>query len=108
MAMTNLTIKAVCPLIILAASLVLSNQARAQSVADEAAGQLERDRAADERQRQLEKNRLDYPPPAGTEPAPPATEAAREDEACLQINSISVTGVTLLRAEAVRAITPCL
>ena len=75
--------------------------AHAQSPPD-AAGQLERDRGAAERQRQLERNRLDYPPPGGTAPAPPPTEAAPPDETCLPIETIAVTGVTLL-TEAVRA-----
>lgn len=76
--------------------------AHAQNPPDAAAGQLERDRAAAERQRQLERNRLDYPPPGGATPAPPPTEAAPPDEICLPIQTITVTGVTLL-TEAVRA-----
>ena len=93
-------------ILVLSAGLILPglglSLAHAQSPPDAAAGQLERDRGAAERQRQLERRRLDYPPPGGAAPAPPQTEAAPADEACLPIQTISVTGVTLL-TEAVRA-----
>ena len=89
-------------ILVLSAGLICSglglSLAHAQSPPDAAAGQLERDRAAAERQRQLERNRLDYPPPGGTAPAPPPT--APPDEACLPIQTISVTGVTLLTEPA--------
>ena len=78
------------------------NLAHAQGPLDAAAGQLERDRSAAERQRQLERRRLDYPPPGGAAPVPLPTEAAPPDEACLPIQTIAVTGVTLL-TKAVRA-----
>ena len=45
--------------------------AHAQGPPAAAAGQLERDRGAAERQRRLERRRLDYPPPGGAAPAPP-------------------------------------
>ena len=93
-------------ILVLSASLIWPglglSLARAQNPPDAAAGQLERDRGAAERQRQLERNRLDYPPPGGAAPAPPPTEAAPPDETCLPIQTITVTGVTLL-TEAVRA-----
>ena len=90
-------------ILVLSAGLMWPGLAHAQDPPAAAVGQLERDRAAAERQRQLERRRLDYPPPGGAAPAPPPTEAAPPDEACLTIQTISVSGVTLLLTEAVRA-----
>ena len=67
-------------MLVLSAGLICSglglSLAHAQGPPDAAAGQLERDRGAAERQRQLDRNRLDYPPPGGAAPAPPQAEAA--------------------------------
>ena len=99
-------------LILLAGSLCLPGMqvsAQAQNAADNAARQaeqLERDRAADERQRQLERNRLEnQPPPGGETVSPPQRDVAAPDEACIQINAVSVTGVTLIRAQVIKEIT---
>ncbi|MCY4053753.1 MAG: hypothetical protein OXE98_07715, partial [Hyphomicrobiales bacterium] len=97
--------------IVLAGGLFLSiaqDNAYAQGVADDAAKQaeqIERDRAADERQRLLEKNRLDNLPPDGTNVSPPQEDVAASDGDCVHVNVVSVTGTTLLRAREIRKIT---
>ncbi len=87
--------------------LSLPDKAQAQSAADNAARQaeqLERDRAADERQRQLERNRLNNRPPGGADVDPPQRDVATPGETCIQVNTVSVTGVTLLQTETVNKI----
>ncbi|MEG9862757.1 MAG: ShlB/FhaC/HecB family hemolysin secretion/activation protein [Parvularculales bacterium] len=60
------------------------------------AEQLERDRAADENQRQIERYRKDQQPPDGDDFLPPERNITQFEDACLHINTILVTGVTLL------------
>lgn len=75
--------------------------AHAQGGVDNAARQaeqLERDRAADERRRQFERNRLENQPPGGATVSPPRREVVSPDETCIPVNTIFVTGASVLRA----------
>lgn len=96
--------------LVLTASLLLlsvQDKAQAQNANDNAARQaeqLERDRAADERQRQLERNRLNNRPPGGVDVAPPQRDIATPGETCIQVNTVSVIGVTLLQTDTVNKI----
>ncbi|NKC14519.1 MAG: hypothetical protein GKR94_20755 [Gammaproteobacteria bacterium] len=101
--------KSVLPVVLTASLFLLGLQdmAQAQSATDDAARQaeqIERDRAADERQRQLERSRLDNRPPGGANVAPPRREVAAPDEACIEVNTISLSGVALLQARAVNGV----
>ena len=106
----NFPSKLVLP-VVLAGSLFLAitqDEAHAQGAADDAsrqAEQIERDRAADERQRLIEKNRLDNRPPDGADVSPPQEDVATSDGACVHVNVVSVTGTTLLRAREIRKVT---
>ncbi len=85
----------------------MHDKAQAQSAADNAvrqADQIERDRTADERQSQRERNRLNNQPPGGADVTPPQRDVASPDEACIQINTVSATGITLLQIRAVNEV----
>ena len=82
-------------------------KAYAQSAVDNAARQAEqiqRDRAADERQRQLERDRLDNRPPAGSDSSAPQRDVSAPGETCSPVNTVSVAGVTLLQIRTVNSV----
>ena len=68
------------------------------------AEQLQRDRAANERQRQLEWTRQNNRPSDGADVVPLQTDVVPSGETCIEINIVSVINVTLLQAGAVNKI----
>jgi hemolysin activation/secretion protein len=60
------------------------------------AEQLERDRGADERQQQFELNRQNNQPPDSDDISPPKRDLNQQDETCIHVETVLVSGVTLL------------
>ena len=86
---------------------VARGSAYAQSAVDGAAGhaeQLERDRAAGGRQRLIDENRFSSRPPGGANAWPPQGRVVLPDGACIQVDMISVAGMTLIEGETAREI----
>lgn len=69
------------------------------------AQQIERDRTADARQRQLEKTRRDNRPPAALKLAPPKAALTPSDAACVPVETVTVRDVTLIPEARIRKIT---
>ncbi len=84
-----------------------SQLALAQTAADSAARQAEqiqRDRAADEFQKKVERNRLNNQPPGGDSVPAPQHDIAAPNEACIHVKTISVAGISLLQTRAVNSV----
>jgi hemolysin activation/secretion protein len=84
-----------------------SSKANAQSAAERAAqqaDQINRDRAADEQRRRIENNRLKNKAPKRAPAQAPKLDAAKADEPCVQVNSISTKGIELLNEAIVNGV----
>ena len=69
------------------------------------AQQIERDRAANERQHRLEKKRRGNRPPDGVTVVSPKADSTSPDAACIPVETVVVRGVTLLPEPRIREIT---
>lgn len=88
--------------------MLIPGAASAQNVVADAlrqAQQIERDRTADARQRQLEKTRRDNQLPERVTVVPAKADHALPDAACVTVKRIAMRGVTLIPEAQIRTIT---